>query len=66
MIIVWSSRHRPTPRQTAELTRLFGQHRLIIDSHVFTTAENLVHRYHTVHHGTECGPADENGPAWRR
>jgi hypothetical protein len=48
-VVVWFSRHTPTARQRAELTRLFPGSRLILDREVFRDAEDVVDRFHAAH-----------------
>lgn len=45
-IILWLSRHKPSPRQIAELERLYPGHTLTIDSRAFDGADDIVARYH--------------------
>lgn len=46
MTISWFSRHRPTPRQIAELKRLFGPAtRIVQDSRTFAGADEVLARY---------------------
>lgn len=45
-IILWLSRHTPTPRQLAELERIYPGHILKIDRRSFDGADDIVERYH--------------------
>lgn len=47
-VIVWLSRHLPTPRQQAELHRLFPTMTLRVDTRSFSTADDIIQRFHTL------------------
>lgn len=44
MLIKWISKNEPTPRQRAELTRLFGDHVLQVDAETFSDAGDIKRR----------------------
>ena len=44
MVIMWVSKHSPTPRQRDELVRIFGDHRLDVDQNPFSDASEIAAR----------------------
>ena len=44
--IVWMSRHAPLPSQIAELERLFPGHTLVIEKRPFSSAKQIMQRFH--------------------
>lgn len=48
MRIIWLSRHMPTPRQRAELERLFPSWEVVIDTNPFRNADDIISRFNTL------------------
>src|SRR5262245_55730297 len=48
MRIIWLSRHMPTPRQRAELQRLFPAWEVVIDTNPFRNADDIISRFNAL------------------